>query len=91
MGAGVGINEINSKNSFEILPNPSNGNVTIEFLEQNENCRVIILNQLGQELYSEILNQKSQLLNLKYLPQGIYFVKAQMQNGDIEVKKFIKQ
>lgn len=91
LGAGVGINEINSKNSFEILPNPSNGNVTIEFLEQNENCRVIILNQLGQELYSEILNQKSQLLNLKYLPQGIYFVKAQMQNGDIEVKKFIKQ
>ena len=88
---GVGVNEINSENNFEIFPNPSDGDVIVQQSELNKNCRVIISNQLGQELFSENLNQKSQLLNLKSFSQGIYFVKVEMENGSVVMKKIIKE
>lgn len=84
-------NKLSSENICEIFPNPTDGNVTVQNSELNKNCRVIISNQLGQELFSETLNQKSQLLNLTSLSPGIYFVKVQMQSGTVVLKKIIKE
>lgn len=58
-------------NQVKIYPNPSNGNFEIDlpFL----NCQINILNSVGRQVFSEILNKKSKI-NLELSETGLYII-----------------
>lgn len=74
---GVGINEINSVNNFQIFPNPASDNLTIQLSQLCDNCRIEILNLFGQLLLSETANEKTQTLNINSLSEGVYLIQIQ--------------
>ncbi len=74
------------ENEVKIYPNPSNGilNIILPF-----NAQVIITNQLGEVLINELLQTRESLINIKDLPNGIYFVKV-LDDSKVQIIKIIK-
>lgn len=61
--------------SWEIIPNPSSGEVTITGLDQFYPVKVRVVNLLGHEVFvSDLDNYPRLKLNLDALPNGLYFV-----------------
>lgn len=72
----VQIEEIdNSKNSFNVYPNPASNDVTIEF-EKIEQQSIYIFNIIGNMIYSETINDKNIKINVSNWSKGIYLVKT---------------
>lgn len=89
--SGVGI-EINSSiQNLNIYPNPTEGNLNINFYAENsENISIEIVNVLGERIYEEELlnfsgNYKRQLSLEKYVG-GIYTVQLRSKNNTINKK-----
>lgn len=83
--------EMNQSN-IVIYPNPSNGIINLEFsISENKNYQVEIINQLGQQVYSEtFISPNHHIINLENKSNGIYFLK--ISNGlQSETKKLIIQ
>ncbi|GDX52446.1 hypothetical protein LBMAG27_14930 [Bacteroidota bacterium] len=74
---------------FTIFPNPTDENITIEFSQPCENCRIEISNTLGQILLTEKLNQNSEILNLKSFSSGLYFCIIKDDSGKMYQKKLV--
>ncbi len=86
-----GINELTIYNlQFTIFPNPVDENITVQLSQSCNNCRIEISNTLGQILYTEIINDKVEIINLVELPAGIYFV-AVRSDKFYSIKKLVKQ
>ena len=73
----TGIENFEFINSFKIYPNPNTGEFKIEInITRQENLELKILNSLGQEVFSEHLNQFKGIyekqLDLSEFPVGIY-------------------
>lgn len=58
---------------FNVFPNPNNGQITIKLSNKIGNCKLTVLNLLGEMVYSEIINEQTTMLNLN-LKTGFYFV-----------------
>ncbi len=67
------INENLGTSTISVYPNPSNGVFSIQLDDQYE---VMITNIQGSVVFSEILTQGSQQLNLSNLSSGIYLINA---------------
>lgn len=85
----TGINELTINNAITLLPNPTNGCVTIN--SKLEMQQVEIINLAGQILLQENVNDKTHQLQLQNLAEGIYFVRVVHENGMVLTKKVIKQ
>ena len=85
-----GIHEINSVNDVTVFPNPAESQLTIHSMNLNMNS-IEITDVLGRNIYAEKPNQKTSIINLKSFASGVYFIKAQLQDGSIQVKKFVKE
>ncbi len=90
----VGINEPATSNlPFNLYPNPSNGIINLDFNNVgNKDYQVEIINQLGQQVYSETLNSSANQhsINAENFQSGIYFLK--LSDGlRSETKKLIIQ
>jgi hypothetical protein len=71
----VGLEKIPVSNSFLLLPNPSPGNFIIAFEKTIGKGNIEIFNTLGECVFTEdISNESGKQINLKNIPQGIYFV-----------------
>ena len=88
-----GISELPIENELLVYPNPVTDKITIEMLRQTQHdiVAIEITDVLGRKVYSEQTNLKSVICNLKSLSSGIYFIKVQSLNGEIQVKKVVKQ
>lgn len=89
-------NSINDKIQNEsinvsIYPNPANEELIVEILDGVEIHQIEITNELGETVIQLKQTKPNQKINIKSLAAGVYFVKVQMQNGDIQVKKFVKE
>ena len=77
---------------WEIFPNPTKHNVTIEGFSNNKS-KIIILDNLGKEVMPPITKESgfiSETIDLTKLENGIYFIK--IDNGKSQaVKKVAKQ
>lgn len=80
----LGLNE-NSSLDFSIYPVPTSSILTIN--TQNNVTDIIIYNLLGEYILSNT-NQNS--IDIGVLNQGVYFVKIKDVNGNVGVKKIIK-
>lgn len=90
----VSVNEF-KKGNYNIYPNPNNGtfNLSINNIKSTD-LIVNIQNVLGQSVYSEALNNVSQLnkqINLSNLDSGIYTVTISDKNGLSSSEKIIIQ
>lgn len=69
----------NTWNDIIIAPNPSNGVVEIQNIDNN--TALSIKNTLGQTLEKRSLKKGSNYLNLEHLPKGIYYLLLRQQNS----------
>jgi hypothetical protein len=73
---GVSVQELeNTKNSFNVYPNPAFNNVTIEF-EKVEAQSIYIFNIVGNIIYSETINDKNLNIDVSNWSKGIYLIKT---------------
>lgn len=87
----LGISNMNSdKNDLTVFPNPSTGIITINGLEPS--ALLEVFDFAGQLVVSEKLNLSaiSRQLDLSYLPDGIYLLKATDKN-QVKSSKIILQ
>jgi hypothetical protein len=71
---------------FTIYPNPTCNNITIETNENLIGNHVYIYNAFGQVVLAQNINQTKEVIEIKALSKGIYFIKL---NGDSAVQKLI--
>ncbi|MBI4945791.1 MAG: T9SS type A sorting domain-containing protein [Bacteroidetes bacterium] len=83
-------NEItNTENSFNVYPNPTNGQFTIE-LELNAKAQIIICNTLGETIYNTQAQQGKQEINISDFANGIYILKV-FNNEQQQYVRIVKQ
>ena len=81
----TGINQIaESHNELTIFPNPSNGNITVQYL--SELGSICIYNLIGEVVLQMQSKNKQEQLDISILANGIYYMKT--NHG---TKKIIKQ
>lgn len=83
-----GVDEILDNNKLVVYPNPANQSIVIR--HQSSVKTIEIANVVGQVCIS-IINHTSEIINIEYLPSGIYFIKATDEKGNQFNSKFIKQ
>ncbi len=57
-----------------IFPNPSNGKLNIQFTEIDKNIDLKIIDVVGKTVLSKTNLSKKNVLDIKYLTKGVYFV-----------------
>lgn len=91
----TGIENYEAKNnSFFIYPNPSNGVFTIQMDNGNlssDNYQLSIYNALGEIILKEKLLNNSKNIDLRDVPEGIYFYQATYKSEIIKSGKLIIQ
>ncbi|CAN5218077.1 hypothetical protein BH09BAC5_BH09BAC5_26460 [soil metagenome] len=83
----MGIDEVESANTFSIYPNPNSGIFTI--LTSERNGQFEILNSLGQIVWRTKIQEVQSEINLCGLADGLYFVRMNSENGSFASKKII--
>ena len=83
----VGMDE-DGENRFSLYPNPSQGQTSISLPE--ENCEIVVFNNLGQQVYQQSNIQGLTTLNLEGLDSGMYFVTVKSANT-VSTLKFVKE
>ena len=87
-----GIAKVTNSVIFDVFPNPAHQTDKIVFSEnEKSSLRLSIVNMLGQQVYSQILNgyQSSYGIDVSHLRSAVYFVKVQDQNGFAGEKKIV--
>jgi len=79
------------KESLKLYPNPSNGNLTIEFkLMEKKNGMFILYDISGKKMMDQVINRALSVINLENLLPGIYFYEV-MNANKTHKGKLIKQ
>lgn len=68
------INEQKGVTAIKIYPNPAGDQLTV-YNPQFSESKIYIIDILGRQLFSEDLNQQSEVINLKSFCHGIYFLR----------------
>jgi len=86
------INENPLNDVIKVFPNPANTKFFIEIDEMiNIQYSVLILSTNGQnQIYKTSLKNDSEI-NIEKLKQGFYFIQLEFEDGQVAVKKIIKE
>ena len=93
--APVGINEVNSLSQLTTYPNPADNELLV-YLGNNYHgqLNISLYSVNGQLVLSQTIAAKNATaqvaLNVEQLPAGLYFLKAETENGTAERKVMIK-
>lgn len=88
--ATAGINEPDLFSMLKIYPNPATEEIYIEIPQVTENTTAIIYNAEGKMIRTESIVKSIQLLEIRTLKKGIYFITITSGEGYI-TKKIIKE
>ncbi|WGD35371.1 fibronectin type III domain-containing protein [Olleya sp. YS] len=74
-----------------IYPNPAKDRIKFKSIDNIKNLEIV--NQFGRRLleYKDIKFNTSKEININSLPVGLYFIKIELENGEIKTKRLIKQ
>ena len=85
----LGINQIGVKESLLLYPNPT---VDVVNLELNSYSKIVITDLLGEEVIIIFGSEGKSRIDIKNIPNGIYFLKTiSLETGNIAIGKIIKQ
>ncbi|MBN9485472.1 MAG: hypothetical protein BGO70_02160 [Bacteroidetes bacterium 43-93] len=87
----TGISAVEVQNTFDIVPNPSNGVFSINFANTTADLRAItVVNMMGQSVkqINTIEPANSLLIDMKGMPAGVYTVNCRFDEG-IVTKKIV--
>ncbi len=80
------------KNEFQLYPNPVADKLFINTTKSTPNLEMKIFNIQGKLLTGEnVKNENPASIDVSNLKSGIYFLNIEDENGNFEVKKFIKE
>ncbi len=87
----VGINSMNSQESFNVYPNPNNGQFNLEINSQKSSVFTYTITDLsGKQIVSSnigVVNGKHvELISLNNVSPGFYFVKVKSENAENVIK-----
>ena len=85
----LSIHELETKYSCSISPNPFHSSTLLELSSQFESAEIKIYNSIGEEIKRLRTLSKSTTINREDLLNGIYFIKATNQRGQVLTAKFI--
>jgi hypothetical protein len=84
-----------NKSGIEVLPNPNNGSFTLTYLNQDEKSalkEIKVYDILGQTVWRTSTTTSSTYnIDISQASPGIYYVKALSNNGEVMVKKVVKE
>jgi len=88
----VGINEVIIKPQINIYPNPSKGELIVEYVNSLSNNLTVEVYDINGKL--ELIKELNQLnkitINTHYLPAGVYFITLKENQKAIATQKWIK-
>jgi hypothetical protein len=79
------MNTSHSLNQIQLYPNPIHDELTISILKESE-AKIFIINTLGQIIYSNNFQSKTNTISTKNFPPGVYFLHIQHQGEQIILK-----
>lgn len=81
-------NVINTKNEvMSIYPNPASGIVNIQL--DKKDLTVSVLNSLGQEVKSVLVEATEIVLDISFLETGLYFLQIKDEEGILQVERLV--
>ena len=85
----TGIDEIDSKITFDFYPNPSSGEVNIRFSQApSDGAKIEIYDLLGRKVIDRVVANPVENFDLRGEPKGLYFLKSTI-GVDKKVQKLI--
>lgn len=82
--------EENGTDMFSIFPNPVKNELQVRFDGKPYDCRVVVVNLLGQVIYDKMTGGSGLvLINTSSFSRGVYAMRIYGENGVIE-RKFVK-
>lgn len=86
----LGLSSVKAPLAFiKLFPNPAFEKIT---MQSNMLCTHLqVMNMFGQNLFEQRFNGTTAEINIKELAKGIYFLKCATADGNIIVKRFVKQ
>jgi len=91
---GIAYPELAEGYRFTIYPNPALNEVTIEFANEADFTKpkeLKIIDVLGREAKTVLIESKTQKINIEDLSKGIYYLQLQLSNGVKITKKLVKE
>lgn len=74
-----------------LYPNPTKGILTINFTNEVFNSHFELVNEIGEIILKQELNNKQTQVNIEHLTNGIYFYKINKNGENIKIGKVLKQ
>lgn len=86
----VGTTEFEKQASFNVYPNPSNGEVFITVPSVDESTVISVFDAVGQEIRSVKVNSTTTTVSLQNEPKGLYFVRMTSKGEQKTAKLVLK-
>ncbi|MFD1016508.1 S8 family serine peptidase [Winogradskyella rapida] len=74
---------------LRLYPNPVNSDLYLSFPEAQSQIKVVVYNQLGQEVLQETLTETTESLDVSALSAGVYLIQLSTEVG-VKTLQFIK-
>lgn len=74
---------------LRLYPNPVNSDLYLSFPETQSQIKVVVYNQLGQEVLQETLTETTESLDVSVLSAGVYLIQLTTEVG-VKTLQFIK-
>lgn len=91
ISAGINQPEIANHLDVRIYPNPNQGEFHVVLNSVSEKSRITVVNSLGQLVRDYPVETEVSTINITNLPDGVYFVRVNMNNVVTKQDKIVKQ
>lgn len=85
----IGVDELVTKNSFSVYPNPTSNYLTVNFSNNRSEKYISLYDAQGKMLSKMITYKTSLQLNISIYPKGIYLLEV-MEDNQHQTEKIIK-
>jgi hypothetical protein len=82
------VSEIKALNSFELYPNPSNGDIEVK-IHGTSASEMIVCDMLGKVIQQKSVLDAAPVQQFKNLSNGFYMMFVKYADGSVETKQFV--
>ena len=82
---------LNQQASFELYPNPSHTEITIQANGENKIVSIKLLTMLGEEMYSQMVSRNQTSIDVNAFSKGMYLVQIIDEKSNLVSKRIVVQ